>query len=171
MKSTIDFRGEATLPGPSRLFGIRARKIQKRAPGRDASPNLANQSSTQRLFVHAGILPGVPIELQEEDDLLWMREPFLSSQAEHGFLVVHGHTPTKNLKPELRHNRLNLDTGACFGGPLTAAAFIDEARVPAAFVFDDGQIGELEALDTKTARLEVIRRIAEARRKKSPGIE
>lgn len=111
------------------------------------------------------------MELQEENDLLWMREPFLSSQAEHGFLVVHGHTPTKNLKPDLRHNRLNLDTGACFGGPLTAAAFIDEARVPAAFVFDDGQIGEVEALDTKTARLEVIRRIAEARRKKSPGNE
>jgi len=123
-------------------------------------------ADTQRLFVHAGIFPGVPIELQEEDDLLWMREPFLSSQAEHGFLVVHGHTPTNNLKPDLRHNRLNLDTGACFGGPLTAAAFIDEARVPAAFVFDDGQIGEVEALDTKTARLEVIRRIAEARRKK-----
>ena len=94
------------------------------------------------------------MELQEEDDLLWMREPFLSSQAEHGFLVVHGHTPTKNLKPDLRHNRLNLDTGACFGGPLTAAAFIDEARVPAAFVFDDGQIGEVEALDMKTARLD-----------------
>ena len=128
-------------------------------------------ADTQRLFVHAGIFPGVPIELQEEDDLLWMREPFLSSQAEHGFLIVHGHTPTKNLKPDLRHNRLNLDTGACFGGPLTAAAFIDEARVPAAFVFDDGQIGEVEALDTKTARLEIIRRIAEARRKKSPGNE
>ena len=65
------------------------------------------------------------------------------------------HPHEVNLKPDLRHNRLNLDTGACYGGPLTAAAFIDEARVPVAFVFDDGQIGEVEALDTKAARLEV----------------
>src|SRR5258705_13199356 len=95
-------------------------------------------ADTQRLFVHGGIFPGVPIELQEEDELLWMREPFLSSQSEHGFLVVHGHTPTKNLKPDLRHNRLNLDTGACFGGPLTARYKVcsprhGDRRIPSRF--------------------------------------
>jgi serine/threonine protein phosphatase 1 len=87
--------------------------------------------------------------MQEEDDLLWIREPFLSSQTDHGFLVVHGHTPTKNSKPDLRSNRLNLDTGACFGEPLTAAAFLDDALMPVAFIFDDGQIGQVSAPDTK----------------------
>ena len=83
--------------------------------------------------------------MQEDDDLLWIREPFLSSQTDHGFLVVHGHTPTKSLKPDLRSNRLNLDTGACFGGPLTAAAFLDDTLMPVAFIFDNGQIRQVIA--------------------------
>jgi serine/threonine protein phosphatase 1 len=123
----------------------------------------------KRLFVHAGIFPGVPIELQEEDDLLWIREPFLSSETDHGLLVVHGHTPTKTRKPDLRSNRLNLDTGACLGGPLTAAAFLDHALVPVAFIFDDGQIEQVNAPDAKAARLATIRRVAQARRNKSPN--
>jgi serine/threonine protein phosphatase 1 len=71
------------------------------------------------LFVHAGVRPGVPIERQTTDDLLWIREPFLSSQADFGSVVVHGHTPRP--RPELRPNRICVDTGAVFGGPLTAA--------------------------------------------------
>ena len=123
----------------------------------------------KRLFVHAGISPGLPIELQKEDDLLWIREPFLSSQTDHGLLVVHGHTPTKTSKPDLRSNRLNLDTGACLGGPLTAAAFLDHALVPAAFIFDDGQIEQVGAADMKASWLATIRRIALARRNESPN--
>jgi serine/threonine protein phosphatase 1 len=122
----------------------------------------------KRLFVHAGIFPGVSIEMQEEeDDLLWIREPFLSSQTDHGFLVIHGHTPTKNSKPDLRSNRLNLDTGACFGGPLTAAAFLDDTLLPVAFIFDDVQIGQVNAPDAKASRLATIRRVAQVRRNKS----
>ncbi|MFX6357501.1 hypothetical protein ABTF91_20165, partial [Acinetobacter baumannii] len=75
----------------------------------------------RRLFVHAGIRPGVSIAQQAEKDLLWIREPFLSSEQRHGALVVHGHTPTGSGLPDLRPNRLNLDTGACFGRALTAA--------------------------------------------------
>ncbi|MCS3731376.1 metallophosphoesterase family protein [Bradyrhizobium betae] len=47
-----------------------------------------------RLFVHAGIRPGVALSSQATGDLLWIREPFLSSEEDHGVLVVHGHTPT-----------------------------------------------------------------------------
>lgn len=93
-----------------------------------------------RLFVHAGIRPGVPVALQSEEDLLWMREPFLSSTDDHGVLVVHGHTPTTSRRPDLRANRLNLDTGACFGGPLTAAAFSSGRRAPMMFVTHTGEI-------------------------------
>jgi serine/threonine protein phosphatase 1 len=95
---------------------------------------------THRLFVHAGVRPGVALSSQTVEDLLWIREPFLSSEEDHGVLVVHGHTPTRLRKPELRSNRLNIDTGACFGGPLTAAAFSDRERAPLFFIEDSGEI-------------------------------
>jgi serine/threonine protein phosphatase 1 len=70
------------------------------------------------LFVHAGIRPGVAIGDQSLDDLVWIREPFLSDTRDHGPLIVHGHTPVD----EVMHcgNRLNLDTGAGYGHPLSA---------------------------------------------------
>ncbi len=69
------------------------------------------------LFVHAGVRPGVHLLRQVADDLLWMREPFLSSSAEHGAVVVHGHTPVP--APQVRANRIGIDTGAVTGGALT----------------------------------------------------
>lgn len=80
----------------------------------------------RRFFAHAGIRPGVPLDKQEVADLLWIRKPFLESDADHGRLVVHGHTPTPDRKPEVRRNRIDLDTGAGHGGPLTAAVFVDD---------------------------------------------
>ncbi len=69
------------------------------------------------LFVHAGIRPGVPLEEQEEKDLLWIRERFLHSDADFGHMVVHGHTP--KVEPEVRPNRIGIDTGAVFTDRLT----------------------------------------------------
>jgi serine/threonine protein phosphatase 1 len=93
-----------------------------------------------RFFVHAGIDPDLPLDAQEKETLLWIREPFLSDPRDHGLLVVHGHTPTEEGVPELRPNRLNLDTGACYGGPLTAAVFEEGAAGPLAFITDDGTV-------------------------------
>jgi serine/threonine protein phosphatase 1 len=70
------------------------------------------------LFVHAGIRPGVPLERQSEDDMLWIREPFLDSKADHGAVVVHGHSIRR--RPERRDNRIGVDTGAYASGTLTA---------------------------------------------------
>ena len=95
-----------------------------------------------RLFVHAGIRPGIPLDAQTEHDLLWIREPFLSSPDDHGVFVVHGHTPIRSRQPELRRNRLNLDTGACFGGELTAALFAGEAALPDLFLNSGGDVWE-----------------------------
>jgi serine/threonine protein phosphatase 1 len=69
------------------------------------------------LFCHAGVRPGVSLDRQNRDDLLNIREPFLSSDAEHGKLVVHGHTPS--VAPEIRPNRIGIDTGAYATGRLT----------------------------------------------------
>ena len=70
------------------------------------------------LFVHAGIRPGVALSDQDPEDLIWIRQEFLTSQVDHGPLVVHGHTPTEEV--EHHGNRLAIDTGAAFGGPLSA---------------------------------------------------
>jgi serine/threonine protein phosphatase 1 len=71
------------------------------------------------LFVHAGIRPGVKLERQTKQDMLWIREPFLSSRDDHGVVVVHGHTPRQ--EPTIRPNRIGIDTGAVMGGALTCA--------------------------------------------------
>ncbi len=78
------------------------------------------------LFVHAGIAPGVALDQQRTKDLLWIREPFLSSRANHGVVVVHGHTITE--EPEVFANRIGIDTGAYASGRLTALGLQGTAR-------------------------------------------
>jgi serine/threonine protein phosphatase 1 len=78
------------------------------------------------LFVHAGIRPGVKLELQTKQDMLWIREPFLSSRADHGAVVVHGHTPKR--EPVVHANRIAIDTGAVLGGALTCVV-LEENRL------------------------------------------
>ncbi len=73
------------------------------------------------LFVHAGIRPCVPLAEQTEDDKIWIRQEFLNDPRPHPWLVVHGHTHVP--VAEHRGNRVNLDSGAGFGRPLTAAVF------------------------------------------------
>lgn len=72
-------------------------------------------------FAHAGIRPGVALDQQTEDDLVWIRHEFLNDESDHGKLIVHGHTPVE--RPEHHGNRVALDTGAGYGAPLTAAVF------------------------------------------------
>ena len=79
-------------------------------------------------FVHGGVRPGVPLDRQREEDLLEIREPFLSSQDDFGKVIVHGHTPA--LEPEFRPNRIGIDTGAYATGRLTCLAISgDKLRV------------------------------------------
>ena len=73
---------------------------------------------------HAGVRPGVPLQRQAEQDLLWIREEFLSSRANFGKIVVHGHTPAES--PEVLPNRINVDTGAFMTGRLTCAVLGEE---------------------------------------------
>jgi len=78
------------------------------------------------LFAHAGLRPGVPIEAQAEQDLIWIREPFLDYDADLGKLVVHGHTPVP--EPDIRSNRVNIDTLAWRNGTLTALVLEGDSR-------------------------------------------
>jgi len=78
------------------------------------------------LFVHAGIRPGIEIEQQTKQDLTFTREPFMSFEGQHPYYVVHGHSATKDHKVDIRHNRMNLDTGHYNGGPLSCAVIEGE---------------------------------------------
>jgi serine/threonine protein phosphatase 1 len=68
-------------------------------------------------FVHAGVRPGTPLERQLEDDLLWIRDDFLLHEEPFEKIIVHGHTPV--MEPDVRKNRINIDTGAYATGRLT----------------------------------------------------
>jgi serine/threonine protein phosphatase 1 len=72
------------------------------------------------LFVHAGIRPDVPLDHQDANDLIWIRHEFLDAAQDHGHFIVHGHTPVPH--PDIRHNRINIDTGAWKTGALTCIA-------------------------------------------------
>lgn len=88
------------------------------------------------LFVHAGIRPNLPLERQHEDDLIWIRDGFLDHTDPFDWLVIHGHTALD--APQHFGNRVDLDSGAGYGRPLTAAVIegrdvfvlTDQGRVP-----------------------------------------
>jgi serine/threonine protein phosphatase 1 len=62
------------------------------------------------VFVHAGFRPGVPLEAQTEEDMLWIRRPFLNDRRPFSKVVVHGHSPT--LMAHIDDRRIGLDTRA-----------------------------------------------------------
>ena len=70
------------------------------------------------LFVHAGIRPGVPLAGQTDDDLIWIRAPFLTSQLTGGLRVVHGHTPVRDIT--VTPHRIDVDTQCYRTGRLSA---------------------------------------------------
>ena len=116
-----------------------------RADGRISEPHLAwlralplCHDDGLRFFVHAGVDLGKPLDRQSPEVMLWIREPFFtqSDKVDCGRFIVHGHTPRKDGMPQLRKHRLNLDTGAVIGGPLTAAAFDDTKAEPLGFLTD-----------------------------------
>jgi serine/threonine protein phosphatase 1 len=81
---------------------------------RDLKPSFA---CGDFFFSHAGVKPQIELSRQKENDLLWIREEFLSSHEDFGKIVVHGHTPTHEI--EVEPNRINIDTGAFATGRLT----------------------------------------------------
>ncbi len=104
---------------------------------RDWLSNLPyHHQTSELLFVHAGIIPDLPLAAQPPEDLIWIRGPFLDHPAPHPWLVVHGHTALKH--PRHFGNRIDLDGGAGWGRPLCPAVFegrdcwllTDRGRVP-----------------------------------------
>ena len=82
--------------------------------------------SGRYFFCHAGVRPGVPLDRQSENDLLWIRDEFLNSPMDFGKVVVHGHTPVA--EADVRPNRINIDTGAFATGRLTCVVLEGESH-------------------------------------------
>lgn len=131
-----DWSGWLSSGGVETLFsyGVMAREFQRdgrmdelRAAVLEAVPAAhidflrqlpASHSVGDYFFCHAGVRPGVPLDRQSEDDLFWIRDLFIDSDVDHGKRVVHGHTPV--MAPDVRPNRINIDTGAYLTQRLTS---------------------------------------------------
>ncbi len=133
------FGGTATLAS----YGVKAPRLQKDEDGwaraRDLfaqqlpASHLALLKSLQTLhiigdyaFVHAGVRPGVALSDQSEQDLLWIRSPFLDADAINEKVIVHGHTPSQ--APYDGVSRIGVDTGAYATGVLTAVRLSGQDR-------------------------------------------
>lgn len=138
MQFWLKFGGEATLAG----LGINASSLAS------ASIDVAMHMLTTSLqshvvdwlanlphswslgdyyFVHAGIRPGVRLSRQDQDDLLWIRRPFLTSKRRHEKIIIHGHTVEPGM-PQLGGNRIGIDTGAHEHGCLTALGLENDSQ-------------------------------------------
>ena len=87
-------------------------------------------ADARRYYVHAGFRPGRPGIDPDIETRLWIREPFLSADYDFGRHVVHGHTPQRSGRPDLRAHRTNLDTACVYGATLTAGVFTDAQNAP-----------------------------------------
>lgn len=109
-----------------RNYNEAARALREALPAShtDFMQTFKTSHSHGRYFLcHAGVRPGVPLDRQDERDLLWIRGEFLDSDMDFGKIVIHGHTPVE--RPEVKANRINIDTGAFATGQLTCVA-LDE---------------------------------------------
>ncbi len=78
------------------------------------------------IFVHAGLKPGISIENQSEDDMCWIRGDFIFSEYNFGKKVIFGHTPSKTFMPYFDKYKVGIDTGAIYGGFLSAIMLPEE---------------------------------------------
>lgn len=79
------------------------------------------------LYVHAGIRPGVELSGQDRRDLIWIRDEFISSPTGMSKKVIFGHTPFA--RPLVKPDKIGIDTGAVYGGRLTAVSLPDETFI------------------------------------------
>ena len=124
-----------TAPCPedlARLFGL------LRSFWRSPDPALGTY-----VWVHAGVPPGLEPEEAPAEELVWIREPFLDVEDPSGRIVVHGHTPS--LEVRVRRDKIGIDTGAVFGGRLTAL------QLPARRIFQADARGRVVSFDLPAA--------------------
>lgn len=117
-------------PGPAEQVAL-IEALRKRLPDahrRFLEGLLPSYICGDFFFVHAGVRPGIPLNEQTEADMLWIRDEFLDSEENFGKFIVHGHTPVR--EPDIRPNRINIDTGAYATGNLTLLTIQEDSMLP-----------------------------------------
>ena len=138
LESWLYFGGTATLASYGlNLYGQRTlSSASVREQAKEKIPashldflkqTLMNYAVGSYYFVHAGIRPGVPLAQQSDQDKLWIRQEFLSSKADHGKMIIHGHTISSH-GPDIHPNRIGIDTGAYATGKLTCLVVQDSQQ-------------------------------------------
>ena len=115
-----------TNPKPSELIELSVALNSKMPPSHRSFLNKLKPFFTcgDFHFVHAGVRPGVSLVKQNLSDLLLIWHDFLSYEGDFGKIVIHGHTPVR--EPDIRSNRINIDTGAYATGQLTCLRLEDD---------------------------------------------
>ena len=138
MEAWFEYGGQATLQSyglsleQSDLWDVRAAAGAARAavPPEVVSWMRAlpvSYAAAGHFFVHAGVRPGVPLNRQTDQDMLWIRDDFTQSNDDHGAIIVHGHTICES-GVDVAHNRIGIDTGAYRTGRLSALGIEGDQR-------------------------------------------
>jgi len=132
---------EDVMGGPQTLasYGVTGASVDTALAARDAFKKALPQAHYDWIeacersvhlgsyfFVHAGVDPLRALDDQLEYDLIWIRQPFLTFKGDFGAVVVHGHTPVKEV--ENHGNRIAVDTGAVFGRKLSCLVLEDDRQ-------------------------------------------
>lgn len=125
MQTIASFGVEDVPPGPGALRRLLLAEVPERYRNLIRERPLTHRAGDY-LFVHAGVDPERALDDQLAEDLVWIRRPFLDSDAEYEAVIVHGHTPVEEI--EIRPNRIGLDTGAVFGGRLSCLVIDGDRR-------------------------------------------
>jgi serine/threonine protein phosphatase 1 len=112
--------GDVTLEAYG-IESLAGRAAAERLPPDHLAFLLALQSQARFgdfLCVHAGLRPSRPLDRQDEEDLLWIREEFIDRPHPFPLTVLYGHTPQRDVRLQLPH-KLGLDTGVVYGNLLS----------------------------------------------------
>jgi len=96
-------------------------------------------------FAHAGARPGVPLDRQSERDLIWIRNSFLESDVEFEKVVVHGHTPTREVHVDRR--RIGVDTRAYESDVLSAVRLAGREQLLMQAILGPDGVAEVRVRD------------------------
>ncbi|MFZ5775235.1 MAG: metallophosphoesterase [Thermodesulfobacteriota bacterium] len=112
LEQTLESYGDASLAGLAALAFL------PQAHREFLFSLLPYWETDEYLFVHAGLRHDLAVSDQEISDLCEVREPFLLEERDFGKRVIFGHTPFAT--PLVTMNKIGIDTGAVYGGLLTA---------------------------------------------------
>ena len=129
LETLVSYGVDVSAPMCGKGYGLAQRELARKLPAHHLAflrRTRLSYSCGDYFFCHAGVRPGVPLEEQNSQDLLWIRRAFTDYRGPIEKVVVHGHTPVE--APAIMPNRIAIDTGAYATGVLTCLVLQDDER-------------------------------------------